>query len=117
MGRASAGSVDDHAYRPPNPLGPAAFQGLSLTRRQAVAFRHDAGPLRGLEVLHVSLTIGEVAHLSGVTVRTLHHYDAIGLLRPSGRDPNGYRCYDDDDLDRLQRILFYRELELPLAVS
>ena len=60
------------------------------------------------------LTVGEVARLSGVTVRTLHHYDAIGLLRPSGRDAKGYRCYDDDNLDRLQRILFYRELELPL---
>jgi DNA-binding transcriptional MerR regulator len=67
-----------------------------------------------LEVMHVPLTVGEVARLSGVTVRTLHHYDAIGLLRPSGRDAKGYRCYDDDDLDRLQRILFYRELELPL---
>lgn len=62
----------------------------------------------------MSLTVGEVARLSGVTIRTLHHYDAIGLLRPGGRDANGYRYYDDDDLDRLQRILFYRELELPL---
>ena len=57
-----------------------------------------------------SLTVGAVARLSGVTVRTLHHYDEIGLLRASGRSEAGYRRYADDDLDRLQRILFYREL-------
>ncbi|MDT7800895.1 MAG: MerR family transcriptional regulator, thiopeptide resistance regulator [Actinomycetota bacterium] len=58
--------------------------------------------------------VGKVAALAGVTVRTLHHYDEIGLLRPSGRTPSGYRSYDDEDLDRLQRILFYRELGFPL---
>jgi len=57
-----------------------------------------------------SLTVGAVARMSGVTVRTLHHYDEIGLLRASGRSAAGYRRYDDTDLDRLQRILFYREL-------
>jgi len=61
------------------------------------------GELRGL-------TVGAVARMSGVTVRTLHHYDEIGLLRASGRSEAGYRRYDDTDLDRLQRILFYREL-------
>ncbi|WP_414938908.1 MerR family transcriptional regulator [Amycolatopsis sp. cmx-11-51] len=54
--------------------------------------------------------VGKVAALSGVTVRTLHHYDEIGLLSPGGRTPAGYRSYSDADLDRLQRILFYREL-------
>ncbi|UOZ04498.1 MerR family transcriptional regulator [Amycolatopsis sp. WQ 127309] len=58
--------------------------------------------------------VGKVAALAGVTVRTLHHYDEIGLLRPSGRTASGYRSYGDDDLDRLQRILFYRELGFPL---
>jgi DNA-binding transcriptional MerR regulator len=58
--------------------------------------------------------VGKVAALAGVTVRTLHHYDEIGLLSPSGRTPSGYRSYDDGDLDRLQRILFYRELGFPL---
>jgi DNA-binding transcriptional MerR regulator len=48
--------------------------------------------------------------MAGVTVRTLHHYDAIGLLRPTGRTENGYRRYSEADLERLQRILFYREL-------
>ena len=58
----------------------------------------------------MSLTVGAVAQLAGVTVRTLHHYDEIGLLRASGRSDAGYRRYADADLDRLQRILFYREL-------
>lgn len=58
--------------------------------------------------------VGKVSALAGVTVRTLHHYDEIGLLRPSGRTHAGYRRYDGDDLDRLQRILFYRELGFPL---
>ncbi len=57
-----------------------------------------------------SLTVGAVARLAGITVRTLHHYDEIGLLRPGGRSEAGYRRYAEADLDRLQRILFYREL-------
>jgi DNA-binding transcriptional MerR regulator len=61
-----------------------------------------------------ALTVGEVARLSGVTVRTLHHYDETGLLRPSGRTSGGYRLYDDGDLARLQQILFYRELGFAL---
>ena len=58
--------------------------------------------------------VGRVAGLAGVTVRTLHHYDEIGLLSPSGRTSAGYRRYDDADLERLQQILFYRELGFPL---
>lgn len=58
--------------------------------------------------------VGEAAALAGVTVRTLHHYDEIGLLSPSGRTAAGYRRYDAADLDRLQRILLYRELGFPL---
>ena len=58
----------------------------------------------------MSHTVGAVARLAGVTVRTLHHYHEIGLLTPSGRSDAGYRRYGDADLDRLQRILFYREL-------
>lgn len=59
-------------------------------------------------------TVGEVARLARVTVRTLHHYDGIGLLSPSGRTPAGYRRYDDADLTRLQQIRYYRELGFPL---
>ena len=58
----------------------------------------------------MSHTVGAVARMSGVTVRALHHYDEVGLLHPSGRSENGYRRYQDSDLERLQRILFYREL-------
>lgn len=61
-----------------------------------------------------SRTVGEVAELVGVTVRTLHHYDEIGLLRPSGRTHAGYRLYDPADLLRLQQILVYRGLGFPL---
>jgi len=61
-----------------------------------------------------SYSVGDVAALSGVTVRTLHHYDEIGLLVPSHRSASGYRLYDRDDLERLQRVLAYRALGLPL---
>ena len=59
-------------------------------------------------------TVGKVAELSGVTIRTLHHYDEVGLLSPGGRSAAGYRIYEDSDLERLQRILFYRELGFTL---
>ena len=59
-------------------------------------------------------TVGEVAALAGVTVRTLHHYDRIGLLSPSGRSAAGYRQYSAADLDRLHRVLLYRELGFSL---
>lgn len=59
-------------------------------------------------------TVGEVARLTGVTVRTLHHYDEIGLLAPSARTTAGYRRYAEPDLDRLQHILAYRALGFPL---
>lgn len=58
--------------------------------------------------------VKEVGRLSGVSVRTLHHYDEIGLLQPSERTRAGYRLYDDDDLLRLQQILIGRELGLSL---
>ncbi|GAA4570043.1 MerR family transcriptional regulator [Micromonospora coerulea] len=62
----------------------------------------------------MAYTVGQVAKLAGVTVRTLHHYDEIGLLSPGGRSPAGYRRYDDADLERLQLIRYYRELGFPL---
>jgi DNA-binding transcriptional MerR regulator len=61
-----------------------------------------------------SYTVGEVARLSGVTVRTLHHYDEIGLLSPQERSPAGYRRYGPEDLERLRQILTYRELGFTL---
>jgi len=59
-------------------------------------------------------TVKEVSRLTGVSVRTLHHYDAIGLLHPSGVTPAGYRLYDDDALRRLQTVLLLRQLQFPL---
>jgi DNA-binding transcriptional MerR regulator len=59
-------------------------------------------------------TIGDVARFAGITVRTLHHYDHIGLLTPSERRGNGYRGYAGIDTSRLQQILAYRELDLGL---
>jgi DNA-binding transcriptional MerR regulator len=58
--------------------------------------------------------VGELARLAHVSVRTLHHYDAIGLLHSSGRSEAGYRMYTGADLERLQQVLFYRELGFPL---
>lgn len=58
--------------------------------------------------------VGAVARIAGVSVRTLHHYESIGLLAPSARTSAGYRLYDDQDLLRLQQILIGRKLGLPL---
>lgn len=58
--------------------------------------------------------VSDVAELSGLSVRALHHYDAIGLLRPSSRSAAGYRLYDDGDLLRLQQVLIGRALGLSL---
>ena len=59
--------------------------------------------------------IREFAEEAGVSVRTLHYYDEIGLLKPAAVDPyTGYRYYDEASLLRMQEILFYRELEFPL---
>ncbi|MDQ2761728.1 MAG: MerR family transcriptional regulator [Actinomycetota bacterium] len=60
-------------------------------------------------------TVGELSQLAGVTVRTLHHYDEIGLLRPSGRSDSGYRLYSYADLTRLQEILVWRQLGFSLT--
>ena len=59
-------------------------------------------------------TVKEVSVLTGVSVRTLHHYDAIGLLKPARITEAGYRLYDDPDLQRLQTILLLRQLQFPL---
>ncbi len=59
-------------------------------------------------------TVKEVSKITGVSVRTLHHYDAIGLLKPTKVTEAGYRLYDDTALSRLQNILLFRELQFPL---
>ncbi|HWV79756.1 MAG TPA: MerR family transcriptional regulator [Isoptericola sp.] len=62
-----------------------------------------------------SFTITEVARLSGTTLKTLYHYDRIGLLVPARDERNDYRTYSESDLARLQQILFFRELDVPLG--
>ena len=60
----------------------------------------------------MKMQINEFAKLTGVSVRTLHYYDEIGLLKPAFVDEqNGYRFYDENSLERMQEILFYRELD------
>jgi len=65
-------------------------------------------------VTKVGLTVSQVAKLAGVSIRALHHYDEIGLLRPSTRTGSGYRLYGNQELQRLQQVLFFRELGFPL---
>jgi MerR family transcriptional regulator, thiopeptide resistance regulator len=62
----------------------------------------------------MAITVGELSRLTGITVRALHHYDEIGLVRPSQRTAAGYRLYDDADVLRLQQVLVLRELGMPL---
>jgi DNA-binding transcriptional MerR regulator len=60
-------------------------------------------------------TINQLAKLAGVSVRTLHYYDGVGLLKPARLKKNGYREYGEDELLRLQQIMFFRELDFPIA--
>ena len=59
-------------------------------------------------------TVKEVSNLTGISVRTLHYYDEIGLLKPTGKSEAGYRLYDDKALETLQQVLFFREFDIPL---
>lgn len=59
-------------------------------------------------------TIKQLADLSGISTRTLRHYDDLGLLKPSHYTEVGYRLYSEAEVDRLQQILFYKELDVPL---
>ena len=60
-------------------------------------------------------TVNQLARLAGISVRTLHHYDEIGLLKPAFTGENRYRYYGEEELLRLQQILIHRELDMPLA--
>ena len=60
-------------------------------------------------------TVKEISEVTGISVRTLHYYDEIGLLKPSKTSEAGYRLYDDKALETLQQILFFREFDMPLA--
>jgi DNA-binding transcriptional MerR regulator len=67
-----------------------------------------------METQKTGYSIGRLARMAGVSVRTLHHYDEIGLLQPSTRTASGYRVYGEQELLRLQQILFFRELGFAL---
>jgi DNA-binding transcriptional MerR regulator len=82
---------------------------LTLTRREA---RQDAR--EKVRKAMKQYTVSQMAQLSGVSVRALHHYDDIGLLKPAHLGANGYRYYGREELLRLQQILFHRELGLAL---
>src|SRR5436853_5106061 len=75
---------------------------LRLTLRHSVPSPPEAKAM--------GYTVKVVAEMAGVSVRTLHHYDRIGLLPPAATSPAGYRLYSDADLERLQQVLFFREL-------
>lgn len=81
--------------------------------RDALAVNDTAGPrpTAGDE----GMTVGAVASLVGVSVRTLHHWHAVGLVAPSGRSWAGYRLYSPADVVRAQQVLVYRETGMPLA--
>lgn len=59
-------------------------------------------------------TVKEISNITGISVRTLHYYDKIGLLKPTEKSDAGYRLYDDKALEQLQQILFFREFDIPL---
>lgn len=97
-------------HTPPLSLFPLIFKVLPLDS--------DATSwciLRSMTKQATSYSVRELARLAGVSVRTLHHYDQIGLLTPSTRTAAGYRQYGSDDLMRLQQILFFKELDVPLG--
>ena len=60
------------------------------------------------------MTIKELSELTGVSARALRYYDEIGLFHPTGRSEAGYRLYEENDLQTLQQILYFRELDIPL---
>lgn len=59
-------------------------------------------------------TVKEISQITGISVRTLHYYDEIGLLQPTQKSEAGYRLYDDKALEILRQVLFFREFEIPL---
>jgi DNA-binding transcriptional MerR regulator len=81
---------------------------------RAQASGDTSGPAANPEDTAASFKVGEVAGLARISVRTLHHYEHVGLLAPSARSESGYRLYGPADLERLQQILFYKELGFSL---
>lgn len=59
-------------------------------------------------------TVTQVSKLTGISVRTLHYYDEIGLLKPTMSSESGYRLYDDEAMEKLEQVLYFREFDFPL---
>lgn len=74
-----------------------------------------SGKIVGMKMETKAYTVHQLADLAGISVRTLHHYDQINLLKPSARTASGYRLYRQAELLRLQQILFYKALDVPLG--
>jgi DNA-binding transcriptional MerR regulator len=91
------------------------ISGLARNPSAVPSALRAAGTAVGQESCVKAYTVSQLAEMAGVSVRTLHHYDHIGLLKPSRRSEAGYRLYEGQDLLRLQQILFFKELELPLS--
>jgi DNA-binding transcriptional MerR regulator len=89
-------------------VGPRRDNGLMPSNEPIAADRPAQSRAEGL-------TVGRAAALVGVSVKTLHHWDEIGLVRPSDRTPAGYRVYSGGDIARVHRVLVYRELGFELA--
>ena len=94
-----------------NPLDPDAASGCMMDAYPAGT---EITRKRGVSMDGKTWRIGELARRAGVSVRTLRHYDAIGLLSPSGETEAGYRLYDEMSAARLEQILYFRELGFAL---
>lgn len=103
MSRATGDAVDPIGFDPHATSG-VSLDGMHMATTDSLFRLRPEQPL----------TVGQVAERLGITVRTLHHYDEIGLLTPSARSHAGYRLYTDTDLERLGTVVTYRRLGLPL---
>nr|NLD41185.1 MerR family transcriptional regulator [Actinomycetales bacterium] len=99
-----------------DPVNPgSAVAGTGRTERGGGENPGPAADGTATEANDEWLTVGQVAEACGISVRTLHHWDQIGIAQPSGRTHADYRLYSAEDVARIQRVLVYRELEIPLA--
>lgn len=88
--------------------------GLTITLRNSLCYDQVRSTPRKISEIHMSYTVQQLADIAGITVRTLHHYDRIGLLKPARVESNGYRYYEEKELLQLQQILFFKELDFSL---